>query len=136
VASRLLTGIKLPILDAVMLWPWIWKPLVWKAEALPEAELVHVCVDGDVEHAVIFAVLIEPAAVDEGLAVVGGADADAAFGKGRAQAAKARPGRPEARPQALLWDPIVGHVAISPCHARHCREAGGKHAAECNCPQT
>jgi hypothetical protein len=104
-----------------------------KAEPLPEAELVHVCVDGDVEHAVIFAVLIEPSAVDEGLAVVGGADADAAFGKGRAQA---RPGRPEARQQALLWDPIVGHVAIRPCHARHCREAGGKHAAECHGPQT
>ena len=32
-----------------------------EAEAFPEAELVHVGVDGDVEHAVIFAALIEAA---------------------------------------------------------------------------
>ena len=33
-----------------------------EAKAFPKAELMHVGVDGDVEHAVIFAALIEAAA--------------------------------------------------------------------------
>ena len=107
-----------------------------EAKALPEAELVQVGVDGDVEHAVIFAALLEAAAVGEGFAVIGGADADAAFGKRRAQAAEAHPGRPELRQQDLFGDAAVRNVAICPRRTWHCREAGGKHATKCDGPQT
>ena len=41
-----------------------------KAEALPKSELVHVRFHIELEHTVIFAALVEPAAIGEGLAVI------------------------------------------------------------------
>jgi hypothetical protein len=97
---------------------------------------VQVGVDGDVEHAVIFAALVEAAAIGEGLAVIGGAHADAAFGERRAQAAEAHPGRSELRQQALVGDAVVRDVAIRSSRVRQRSEASGKHAAKRDRPQT
>src|SRR4029078_8324951 len=94
------------------------------------------CVYATPDHPVIFAALLEAAAVGEGFAVVGGADADAALGKHRAQPAEAHPGRPELRQQALFGDAVIRNVAIRPRRAWQCCEAGGKHAAKCDGPQT
>ena len=110
--------------------PWIWKAVGVEAEAFPEAELVQVGVDGDVEHAVIFAALIEAAAVGEGFAVIGGADADAALGEAPGGSRRGSPRPAELRQQALFGDAVVRNVAISPRRARQCREAGSKHAAK------
>ena len=79
-----------------------------EAEALPQAELLHVGIDVELEHAVILAALVEAAPIVESLAVIGPADADAGFGKARAGSADiGLEGR-------VLGNAVrhVGHVAI------------------------
>ena len=79
-----------------------------EAEALPQAELLHVGIDVELEHAVILAALVEAAPIVESLAVIGPADADAGFGKAGAGSADI------GLEGHVLGDAVrhVGHVAI------------------------
>ena len=157
VASRLLTGIRLPILlagDAVAV---DLEAVGVEAEAFPEAELVHVGVEGDIEHAVIFAALVEAAAIDEGLAVIGAADGDAApwrapdaslqggrkprpswSGKapGRCRCRRRR-NRPWPRPATAARPTAIPPTSTAPCRVRRANSAGQffKSSSVCKVPR-
>src|SRR4029078_7913946 len=96
-----------------------------KAEAFPEAKLAHVGVEIKVEHTEIRAALLEPSGVGVSLAVVPSANVYPVTRQRLAHTAR------------IDWNEhVFWYAALRPCHAWHCREAGGEYAADCHGPQS
>ena len=104
------------------------------ADVTLDHQFVHVDVERKVEHAVILAALVDAAAIDEGFAVIGAGDGDAASGERRAQTAKTGPGRPKLVQERLFGDAVVRNIAVSARRARYRGHAQANGAAKGNSP--